>query len=61
MQFLATFRPTISSVPPMYAWPRTVKQILLGVSVIGVIVAYLLFTGGFLALLAVMAESMGGN
>ena len=61
MQLLPTFRPAISAVPPMYAWPRTVKQVLLGLSVVGVILAYLLFTGGFLVLLAIMAESMGGS
>jgi hypothetical protein len=61
MQFPTTLRPTIGSVPPIYAWPRTVKQILLGLSVIGVIFAYMLLTGGFLAMLAIAAERMSGN
>ena len=34
MQLPAVFQPTISSFPPMYAWPRFVKRILLAVSVV---------------------------
>ncbi len=56
MQLPAVFRPSSRSVPPMYAWPRSVKRLLLALSVIAVIIAYLLLAGGIVATLAVLAE-----
>jgi hypothetical protein len=43
----------------MYAWPRAVKQLLLALSVLAVIAAYILLAGGIIAMLAVVAERMG--
>jgi hypothetical protein len=40
----------------MYAWPRFVKRILLGVAVLAVLVAYALVAGGLVAILAVLAD-----
>jgi hypothetical protein len=40
----------------MYAWPPTLKRVLLGLSVVLVIAAYLLLAGGVIATLAVLAE-----
>ncbi len=59
MQLPTVFRPTIGSFPPMYAWPRSVKRLLLALSVLLVIGAYLLLAGGVIAALAVLAESVG--
>ena len=43
----------------MYTWPRAVKQVLLALSVLVVIAAYILLAGGIIAMLAVLAERMG--
>jgi hypothetical protein len=45
----------------MYAWPRSVKQFLLALSVMGVIAAYVLLAGGFVAVMAIAAERMTGG
>jgi hypothetical protein len=56
MQLPTVFRSSSNSLPPMYAWPRSVKRALLALSVLVVIVAYLLLAGGVIAALAVLAE-----
>ena len=56
MQLPTVFRPEISSWPPMYAWPRSVKRTLLAASILVVLVAYMLLAGGIIAGLAVLAE-----
>lgn len=61
MQLPTVFRPSISSVPPMYAWPRKVKRALLAVAVFLVIAAYTLLAGGLIAGLAVLADLLGGR
>ena len=60
MQLPTVFRPTFISLPPMYAWPRLAKRIVLALSVLAVIVAYVLLAGGLVAALAVLAEQMSG-
>lgn len=59
MQLPTVFRHEVSSLPPMYTWPRAVKQVLLALSVLVVIAAYILLAGGIIAMLAVLAERMG--
>ena len=61
MQLPTVFRPDIGSVPPMYAWPRSVKQALLACSVVVVIAAYILLAGGIIATLAILAERVSGG
>ncbi len=56
MQLPTVLRPTVNSLPPMYAWPRSLKRVLLGLAVLLVIVAYVLLAGGIIAALAVLAE-----
>lgn len=58
MQLPVVFRPS-ASIPPMYMWPRSVKRLLLGLLVLLVLAAYALLGGGIIALLALLAESMG--
>jgi hypothetical protein len=59
MQLPTVFRPTFT-LPPMYAWPRFVKRIVLTLSVLAVVVAYVLLAGGIIAALAVLAERVSG-
>lgn len=59
MQLPAVFRPSFNSLPPMYAWPRSVKRALLTLAVLLVIVAYLLLAGGIIASLAILADIAG--
>ena len=61
MHLPTVFRPDIDSVPPMYAWPRSLKQALLAVSVLTVIAAYILLAGGIVATLAILAERVSGG
>ncbi len=56
MQLPTVFKPTSSSLPPMYAWPRYVKRILLLLAVLAVLIAYVLLAGGVVAIMAVLAE-----
>lgn len=56
MQLPTVFRSSTHPLPPMYAWPRSVKRVLLTLSVLAVIAAYLLLAGGVIAALAVLAE-----
>jgi hypothetical protein len=56
MQLPTVFRSSTHLLPPMYAWPRSVKRALLTLSVLAVITAYLLLAGGVIAALAVLAE-----
>jgi hypothetical protein len=58
MQLPTVFRPQISSLPPMYAWPRSVKKALLTFSILVVIAAYILLAGGIIAALAVLAQGI---
>ncbi len=44
----------------MYAWPRLVKRVVLALSVLTVVVAYVLLAGGIVAALAVLAERVSG-
>jgi hypothetical protein len=44
----------------MYSWPPAVKRIVLALSILGVVVAYILLAGGFLAILAVLAGQATG-
>ena len=60
MQLPTVFRPQISSFPPMYAWPRLVKHVLLAFSIVVVIAAYILLAGGIVAGLAILAQGVGG-
>lgn len=60
MQLPAVFRPQISSFPPLYAWPRLAKHILLAFSIVVVIAAYILLAGGIVAGLAILARGVGG-
>jgi hypothetical protein len=59
MQLPSLFRPSTFSIPPLYLWPRSLKRILLVISVLAVVGAYLLMGGGIIAFLAVLAEWMG--
>ena len=61
MQLPTVFRRDINTVPPMYAWPRSVKQVLLAFSVLVVIAAYILLAGGIIATLAVIAARASGG
>jgi hypothetical protein len=61
MQLPAVFRPAIQSFPPMYTWPRSVKRVLLALSIMVVLAAYVLLAGGVIATLAVLAERVSGN
>lgn len=56
MQLPTVFRSSSNPLPPMYVWPRKVKQTLLALSVAVVVAAYLLLAGGVIAALAVLAE-----
>ncbi len=60
MQLPVVFRPSTVSLPPMYAWPRSIKRALLAFSVLLVIAAYMLLAGGIIAALAVLAEIANG-
>jgi hypothetical protein len=55
MQLPTVFR-TTQPMPPMYAWPRSLKRVLLTLSVLIVIAAYLLLAGGVIGALAILAE-----
>lgn len=57
MQLPTVFNTSLAALPPMYAWPRFVKRILLGLAVFAVLGAYLLLAGGLVAILAVLADS----
>jgi len=59
MQLPTVLRPTLSP-PPMYAWPRLVKRMILALSVLAVVVAYLLLAGGVVAAMAVLAARVSG-
>ncbi len=59
MQLPTVFKPTLASIPPMYAWPRFVKRTLLVLAVLIVLIAYAMLAGGLIAILAVFAERFG--
>lgn len=61
MQLPTVFRPQINSLPPMYAWPRSLKQALLAFSVLVVIAAYIFLAGGIIAALAVLAQGLNAG
>lgn len=44
------------SLPPMHTWPRLVKRIVLAVSVLLILVAYGLVTGGIIVSLIMLAR-----
>ena len=56
MQLPTVFRAPFQPLPPMYAWPRSIKRMLLVLSVLAVVAAYLLLAGGVIATLAILAE-----
>lgn len=56
MQLPTVFKPTFTSLPPMHAWPRFVKRMLLALAVLAVLVAYALLAGGIVAMVAILAE-----
>lgn len=56
MQLPTVFKPTLTSLPPMYAWPRFIKRTLLVLAILAVLTAYILLAGGFVAIIAVLAE-----
>jgi hypothetical protein len=45
----------------MYAWPRPLKRVLLALSVLAVLAAYVLLAGGVIAVLAILANAMSGG
>jgi hypothetical protein len=47
---------SLTSLPPMYAWPRFVKRTLLIVAMVAVVIAYVLLAGGIITVLAMLAE-----
>ena len=47
---------SLASLPPMYAWPRFLKRILLVMAVVAVLIAYVLLAGGIVTVLAMLAE-----
>lgn len=57
MQLPNVFRS--SAIPPLYTWPRSLKRVLLTLSVMAVITAYVLMGGGIIAFLAILAEWLG--
>ena len=57
MQLPNVFRS--STIPPLYTWPRSLKRVLLTLSVMAVIAAYVLMGGGIIAFLAILAEWLG--
>lgn len=59
MQLPVVSRSDMVSVPPMYAWPQSLKRALLLGAVLGVIGAYVLLGGGIIALLALLAQWAG--
>lgn len=61
MQLPNVFQASTNAIPPMYTWPRSVKRILMFVSVLVVMVAYLLLAGGIIAFLAILADWAGGR
>lgn len=58
MQLPITVRPILITVPPLHGWPRPMKYTLLGLALLGVILAYVLLGSGLIALVAVMLESV---
>ena len=60
MQLPVAFRPSVTSIPPMYMWPRSIKRLLLSFLILAVVTAYLLLAGGVVAFLALLAEWVGG-
>ena len=59
MQLPTVFRPSTTSLPPLYTWPRSLKRVLLAILVLSVIAAYLLLGGGIIAFLALLADWVG--
>jgi hypothetical protein len=59
MQTPTFFRPTLTSIPPMYAWPPVAKRAVLTLSILAVVTAYILLAGGIVTALAVLAQGMG--
>lgn len=47
---------SLTSLPPMYAWPRFVKRGLLAVAIVAVLIAYVLLAGGIVTVLAMLAD-----
>ncbi len=60
MELPTVFRPNLAPLPPMYAWPRSVKRALLVLSLLAVAGAYVLLTGGIIVALLVLANRIGG-
>ena len=58
MQLPTVFNTPFTSLPPMYAWPRLVKQTLFTLAVVVVLAAYVLLAGGVVTVLALLAEKV---
>ena len=58
MQLPTVFNTPLTSLPPMYAWPRLVKRALFSLAVVAVLAAYVLLAGGVVTVLALLAETM---
>lgn len=58
MQLPTVFKPSLTSLPPMYTWPRFVKRMLLSLAILAVLVAYVLLAGGAVAIVAILAERL---
>jgi len=58
MQLPVVFKPSLTSLPPMYTWPRFVKRMLLSLAILAVLVAYVLLAGGAVAIVAILAERL---
>jgi len=59
MQLPVVFRPSGTSMPPIYTWPRSLKRLLLAILLLTVFAAYLLLAGGVIAFLALLARGVG--
>lgn len=61
MELPTKFQITVPELPPLYLWPRRWKRAILALAILAVIGAYFLLTTGIIALLAVLAEQVGGK
>jgi hypothetical protein len=61
MELPTKFQITVPELPPLYLWPRRWKQVILALAILAVIIAYALLATGIIALLAILAEQIGGK
>jgi len=55
-----TIRPFTTTLPPMYAWPRRIKQILFAASVLAVGLIYALLAGSIITALVLLFNLVTG-